>query len=289
MRIFGFNSKLIVSIFAAALAMVFAASASAVSLKQVKKRGFVRVAIANEIPYGYMDSSGKAEGAGPKVAEHVLHEMGIKDIQWVVTQFGSLIPGLKAGRFDLVAAEMAVRPERCKQVDYSAPNTTYGQGLLVAKGNPDNIHSFSDFAKGSNKIAIMAGADQLNMLQDLGVPEGNMVTISSNADAISTVSTGRAAAYAATGLTASNLAKKSDKVELAEPFHDPIVKGKEQRDWGAFAFAKDSQSLRNAFNKVLMKYKKTQAWKDTLAKYGFTPTDIEASSKKTTKELCSGE
>lgn len=288
MRLFNFKSKLILSVFAAALACVFAASAGAVSLKHVKKRGFIRVAVANEIPYGYMDASGKAEGAGPKVAEHVLHEMGIKNIQWVVTQFGSLIPGLKAGRFDMVAAEMAVRPERCKQVLYSTPNTTYGQGLLVAKGNPDNIHAFKDFAKGNKKIAIMAGADQLNMLQELGVPQDNMVTISSNADAISTVSTGRASAYAATGLTASNLAKKSDKVQLAEPFHDPIIKGKEQRDWGAFAFAKDSRSLRNAFNKKLMAYKKTQAWKDTLAKYGFTPTDIAASSKKTTKELCAG-
>ena len=29
-----------------------------------------------------------------------------------------------------------------------------------------------DFAKGDKKIAVMAGADQLQMLQKLGVPEG---------------------------------------------------------------------------------------------------------------------
>lgn len=289
MRLFNFNTKLIVSLFAAALALTYAATASAVSLKEVKKRGFIRVAVANEIPYGYMNASGKAEGAGPMVATHVLHEMGIKNIQWVVTQFGSLIPGLKAGRFDMVAAEMAVLPQRCKQVLYSTPNTTYGQGLLVAKGNPDNVHSYGAFAKNGKKIAIMAGADQLGMLQKLGVPESNMVTISSNADAISTVATGRAAGYAATGQTAAHLASKSDKVQLAEPFHDPVINGKEQRDWGAFAFAKDSMSLRNAFNKKLEAYKKTQAWKDTLAKYDFTPTDIAKSSTKTTKELCAGE
>ena len=61
----------------------------------------------------------------------------------------------------------------------------------------------------------MAGADQLEMMQALGVSEANLVTLASNADAISTVSTGRADAYAATSLTASGLAGQSDAVEVA--------------------------------------------------------------------------
>src|SRR5699024_11093058 len=40
-------------------------SAFAVTLQQIKDRGFARVAVANEIPYGYVDVSGKAKGAGP--------------------------------------------------------------------------------------------------------------------------------------------------------------------------------------------------------------------------------
>lgn len=246
----------------------------------------MNVAVANEIPYGYMDASGEAEGAGPTVAKVVLKRLGITDIQWVVTQFGSLIPGLKAGRFDMVAAEMAIRPERCKQVVYSEPNSSYGEGLLVKSGNPDDIHSYQDFAKNGKKVAIMAGADQLDMLQKLGVPESSMVTMNSNADAISTVSTGRAAAYAATGLTASNLAEKSDSVTLADPFEDPIVDGKEVRSWGGFTFAKDSMDFRDAFNKELTTFKKTDEWKEILHKYGFTPADIKGSFAKTTKELC---
>src|SRR3546814_6251206 len=97
----------------------------------------------------------------------------------------------------MVAAEMAILPQRCKEVLFSDPNSSYGEGLLVAKGNPDNVHTYQDFAKSDKKIAIMAGADQLEMLQALGVPADRMVTISNNADAISTVSTGRASAYAA--------------------------------------------------------------------------------------------
>ena len=48
---------------AAAMAIV-AGSASAASLKDLKSNGTIRIAIANEIPYGYMDMNGNAKGAG---------------------------------------------------------------------------------------------------------------------------------------------------------------------------------------------------------------------------------
>ena len=273
----------------AATAFALAAgSASAASLKDLKSKGTIRIAIANEIPYGYMDMNGKAKGAGPDVAAHIVHALGIKNIKWVTTNFSSLIPGLQADRFDMVAAEMAINPERCKKVIYSEPNSSYGEGLLVQKGNPDKVNSYSDFAKGDKKVAIMAGADQLDMMQKLGVPESNMITISSNADAISTVATGRAAAYAATGLTAAQLAGKSKKVQIVQDFKDPVIDGKEVRSWGAFTFAKGSTDLRDAVNKQLAKYKKSAAWKKDLKSYGFTDADVKASMQKTTEQLCSG-
>ncbi|XOT94741.1 ectoine/hydroxyectoine ABC transporter substrate-binding protein EhuB, partial [Alcaligenes pakistanensis] len=172
--------------------MATASSVQAVTLEQVKERGVIRVAVANEIPYGYMDMSGKAQGAGPEVAQAIMERLGVKDIKWETANFGSLIPGLQAKRFDMVAAEMAILPQRCNTVLFSEPNSSYGEGLLVAKGNPKNIHSYEDFAKTDHTIAIMAGADQLEMMQALGVPDNRMITISNNADAISTVATGRA-------------------------------------------------------------------------------------------------
>lgn len=282
-----FRKTAVIAAVAAAAAMV-TGTAFGASLAQIKKRGFIRIAIANEIPYGYVDLNGNAKGAGPDVATYIVHQLGIKDINWVTTTFSSLIPGLQADRFDMVAAEMAINPDRCKKVIYSEPNSSYGEGLLVKKGNPDNIHAYSDFAKGDKKVAIMAGADQLDMMQKLGVPASNMVTIASNADAISTVATGRAAAYAATGLTAAQLAAKSDKVQTVQDFKDPVIDGKTVRSWCGFVFAKDSKGLRDAVNKVLVKYKKTDAWKKDLKSYGFTDADLKASFEKTTAQLCSG-
>ena len=273
---------------AAALLTAAATQASAATLAEVKERGYIRVAVANEIPYGYMDMSGEAKGAGPDVAKHVMKQLGIDEIKWVTTNFGSLIPGLRANRFDMVAAEMAILPQRCKEVLFSEPNSSYGEGLLVAKGNPDDIHTFEAFSKNDKKIAIMAGADQLEMLQALGVPSNRMVTISNNADAISTVATGRASAYAATSLTVSELAGKSDKVEPAKNFTDPVIDGEPARSWGAFTFTQDSQDLRDAVSAELAKFKKTDGWQTIMSNYGFSPTDAKESSSKTTEQLCAG-
>ena len=135
----------------------------------------------------------------------------------------------------------------------------------------------------------MAGADQLDMLQALGVPQENMVTIASNADAISTVSTGRADAYAATSLTVSELAGKSDDVEPAGEFKDPVIDGEEVRSWGAFAFNSDNTELRDAVNEALAKYKQTDDWSETLMSYGFSQADVDGSSHRTTEELCTAD
>ena len=263
-------------------------TATAVTLQELQDRGQVRIAIANEIPYGYTDLDGSAKGVGPDVAKHIMDALGIANIEWVTTNFGSLIPGLQADRFDMVAAEMAILPQRCQQVLFSEPDSSYGEGLLVAKGNPHDIHSFESFGESDKKVAIMAGADQLEMLQALGVSEDRMVTISNNADAISTVSTGRADAYAATSLTVSELAGRSDAVEAAADFTDPVIDGEAVRSWGAFTFAQGSEDFREAVNAELAKFKETEAWHDTMAQYGFSPTDAKESFTKTTEQLCAG-
>ena len=286
-----FRPRIPQSMLAAAVAAAALATGGAVhaaTLAQIRHSGHVRIAVANEIPYGYIDMNGHARGAGPDVAAQVMKQLGVKKIDWVTASFGSLIPGLKAGRYDMVAAEMAILPQRCQQVLFSEPNSSYGEGLLVPKGNPKKLHSYEAFAKGNGKVAIMAGADQLEMMQALGIPDARIVTISNNADAISTVSTGRADAYAATGLTVVQLAGKSKKVQAAKPFTDPVIKGTPARSWGGFAFAQNSGDLRDAVNAQLAKFKKTPGWGKIMSRYGFTANDDKQSFAKTTAQLCKG-
>ncbi|SMP00102.1 ectoine/hydroxyectoine ABC transporter substrate-binding protein EhuB [Paracoccus laeviglucosivorans] len=267
-----------------------ATAAGAASLDQIRETGTIRIAVANEIPYGYVDFNGKAAGAGPDVAKLIAEKLGVEKVEWVTTSFSSLIPGLQADRFDMVAAEMAILPDRCNQVLFSEPNTSYGEGLLVAKGNPKDVHSYQAFAENPDlKVAIMSGADQLEMMQKLGVKESNMVMIGSNADAISTVSTGRADAYAATGLTVSTLAEQNDAVELAAEFTDPVIDGAEVRSWGGFAFAQGNESLRDAVNEALAEVKATPEWTEIVTGYGFTDADVQNASAHSNADLCAAQ
>jgi polar amino acid transport system substrate-binding protein len=265
--------------------------ASATTLEQAKSDGFVRGANANEKPYAFMDADGNAKGIGPEVAAEVWKALGVKDIAWSVTPFGTLIPGLKARRYDFVGAEMNILPDRCKQVSFTEPNSSYGEGLLVPKGNPKNLHGYEDIkANPSLKVAIVSGADQIDFLHAMGIPDSQIVMIQANADALSTVKTGRADAYAATELTVAELVKTSGDagIEQAKPFKDPVVNGKPARSYGGFDFRPEDKELYKAFNDELVKFKQTADYARILTSYGLSQESVDAARSKKMEDLCAG-
>ncbi len=286
------RNRLSASVTTAALALGFGlTAASAATLKDVQGQGFVRGANANEVPYGFMDADGNGKGIGPEVAAEVWKSIGVKEITWSVTPFGTLIPGLKARRYDFVGAEMNILPDRCKQVAFTEPNSSYGEGLLVPKGNPKNLHGYEDIkANPALKVAIVSGADQIDFLHAMGIPDSQIVMLQANADALSTVKTGRADAYAATELTVAQLVKDSGDagIEQAQPFKDPIVKGKPARSYGGFDFRLEDKALYKAFNDALVAFKKTDAYPKILIKYGLSPESVKAAQDKTMEDLCAG-
>jgi polar amino acid transport system substrate-binding protein len=277
---------------ATALFVLSASAAYPTSLNDVKNNGYIRGASANEVPYSYMDESGAAKGIGPAVATAVLKSMGVNEINWTVTPFGSLIPGLKAKRYDFVAAEMNILPDRCKQVAFTEPNSSYGEGLLVPTGNPKKLHSYEDVKKDpSLKVAIVSGADQLDFLHEVGVPDSQIVMIQANADTLSTIQTKRADAYAATELTVAQLVKgagASSGVEQAEPFSDPMIKGKPVRSYGGFDFRLEDKDLYAAFNAALTTFKNTDDYRKILTSYGLSPESVETARTKKMEDLCVG-
>lgn len=261
-------------------------SASALTVDEAKTQGYIRAATANEVPYSYMQADGTSAGIGPDVATAVLKSMGIAEINWTVTPFGTLIPGLKARRFDFTAAEQNISPERCKQVSFTEPNSSYGEGLLVKKGNPKGLTTYADIAKDpSLKVAVVSGANNIDFLRAVGVKDDQVIFIPTNADAIPTVEN-RADAYAATELTVSELAKDKADVEQVAPFKDPIVKGAPVRNYGGFAFRPEDKELRDAFNTALVAFRKTDEYKKILSKYGLSEQSIAAAAEKHVADLC---
>ena len=108
----------VVLCFVSTVTMVGIASAGS-TLERVKEQGYIRVAFANEAPYAYATAAGKLTGEAPEIARAIFKKMGIDQIDGVLTEWASLIPGLRAGRFDVITAGMFVLPKRCKQIHFN--------------------------------------------------------------------------------------------------------------------------------------------------------------------------
>lgn len=258
------------------------------TFEKIKNKGVVRVGYANEAPFAYMDTSTrKLTGEAPEIARVILKKMGINKVEGVLTEFGSLIPGLKARRFDMIAAGMYITPERCKEVSFSNPTYTIGQAFIVKKGNPLNLHSYEDIAKNEKaKVGVVVGAVERGYARALGVPDERIVVFPDTPSALAGVLANRVGAFAGTSLTVARLLKesKSRELEQAHPFQDPIIEGKVAGGYGAFTFRKDDKKFLEEFNRHLKDFIGTQEHLDLVSPFGFTRESLPGAV--TAKELC---
>ena len=104
-------------------------------LDQLKAQGFARVAIANEPPFTAVAADGKVSGAAPDVAREVFKRLGVNDIVASISEYGAMIPGLQAGRHDVVTAGLFMKPERCAAVAYSEPVLCDAEALEYLAGD----------------------------------------------------------------------------------------------------------------------------------------------------------
>ncbi len=255
------------------------------TLERAKAQGFIRVGFANEAPFGYATPDGKLTGEAPEVAKAVLAKIGIPQVDGVLTEFGSLIPGLKAGRFDIIAAGMFINPKRCAEINFSEPSYGIGQAMLVKKGNPKGIKDYSSI-KGdpSLKLAVMAGAVEVGYAKDAGVAQDQVLVLPDQSSLLAAVQSGRADAAALTALSIANMAQKGEGVESTTPFGE--VAGKSVKGHGGFGFRKDDTDLLKAFNKELKAFIGSPEHIALVTPFGFGKDYLP---NKTTAELCKGE
>lgn len=258
------------------------------SLAKAVDAGRIRVGYANESPFAYMDSgSGKLTGEAPEVLRHVMSELKVGEVEGVLTEFGSLIPGLQARRFDMIAAGMYVTPERCQQVIFSNPTYGIGSAFIVREGNPKSLGSFEDVAKSDARLGVVVGAIEADYAAKTGIPADRIVVFPDAASALAGVQGGRVDAYAATALTVNDLLSKSASgVERADPFTDPVIDGKDVRGYGAFAFRPEDTALRDAVNEQLAAYLGTDAHAEAVKAFGFTEGELPGDV--TAAQLCEG-
>jgi polar amino acid transport system substrate-binding protein len=255
------------------------------TLERAKADGYIRVGFANEAPFGYATPDGKLTGEAPEVAKAVLAKMGIPQVDGVLTEFGSLIPGLKAKRFDIIAAGMFINPKRCAEIAFSEPSYGIGQAMLVKAGDPKGIKDYSSIkANPDLKLAVMSGAVEVGYAKDAGIPESQLVMLPDQSSLLQAVQSGRADAASLTALSIADMAKKGEGVESTTPFGE--VAGKSVKGHGGFGFRKEDKDLYEAFNAELKKFIGSPEHIALVTPLGFGKDYLP---NKTMEQLCAGE
>lgn len=253
-------------------------------LDRLRAQGVVRLGIAGEIPFGYIDRDGRLTGEAPELAKVVFKRLGVDRVQPVPTEFGSLVPGLGSQQFDVVAAGMYINPDRCEQVIFADPDYQMLDAFIVRKGNPKGLHTYKDVVEKGAKFATGTGYAEIQYAVEAGYRQSDMLIVPDQVAGLNAVEAGRVDVFAGTALTAREVVKKSSKAEATKPFA-PLVGGKPHVDGGGFAFRPTETKLRDAFNVELRKLKKSGELFRILRPFGFTEAEM---TDLTAKELCGG-
>ncbi|NEN75754.1 amino acid ABC transporter substrate-binding protein [Pelistega sp. NLN82] len=107
-------------------------------LDRINNKGTITVGTEGTYaPFTYHDASGKLTGYDVEVTRAVAEKLGVK-VEFKETQWDAMLAGLKAGRFDLVANQVALTtPERQATFDKSEPYNWSGVMMVVRQDNND--------------------------------------------------------------------------------------------------------------------------------------------------------
>jgi polar amino acid transport system substrate-binding protein len=247
-------------------------------LTTARKQGYLRVGIANEPPYTKVESDGTVTGAEPDVLREVCKRLGIKDVQGIITPYGSMIPGLKANRWDVIAAGLFMKQSRCAEVAYSEPVIVSTESFAVKPGNPKNITTVASvLANPQLKIAVLPGGFEDGILKTAKLPDAQFVKVDDGRSGIEALRSGRADAFFLPTLSLTALRAKDTDFDIT-----PAV-GDAPRTGSGAAFRPENKAFVDAYNKELAAFKDTPQFAALLSKWGF---DAQAAKGVTAAELC---
>ncbi|MEV0947390.1 ectoine/hydroxyectoine ABC transporter substrate-binding protein EhuB [Rhodococcus sp. NPDC049939] len=254
-------------------------------LEQLQADGTVTVGFAGEAPYSF-EENGQLTGATVALHREIFKNLGIDTVEGVNTDFGALIPGLQARRFDVVSAGMSILPQRCQQAAFSEPEFNYTTALMVPEGNPAGLTDMQSVKDSGVRMAAMTGAIESDYAQALGI---DAMQVASPQDGMDAVANGRADVFALTGISLNWLEKNNPSipVDVTESFV-AVIDGVPQVGAGGTVFRTEDAELRDAYNAEL---EKITADKDKylsiVGEFGFTAAELPDPTL-TTAKLCDG-
>lgn len=146
----------------------------------VKARGVLNGATTDgNAPWSFIDqATGKPAGVDADLLNEAAKRLGLT-VNWSDVQFTAGIPGVQSGRFDFYVSAMADTQAREKVVDFIAYSKE-GSGVIVPKGNPQNIAKMEDLC--GKRVAIVTGSLFPDIVKKLNESCPSPVVLSETAD-----------------------------------------------------------------------------------------------------------
>ncbi len=235
------------------------------TFSRIKSAGSLKFGTSNDQPFAFFDNkTGKITGIDADMLLAMLEKLGIPGHSVLQVNFDGLIPGLLAGRMDMISDAMYITEKRKQVIDFSDGWYQYGETLLVKKGNPKNLHSLADL-KGQT-VGGQLGTVYLAWLND--VQGAKVMSYPTVSDMLRDLMIGRLSA----GLLDAPVASyaMSQNPAYAEAFE--MVGDYTPKETGVIGsgFRKDEGSLREAVNWALKAIKADGADLKVLQKWGLS-------------------
>ncbi|WP_280232461.1 ectoine/hydroxyectoine ABC transporter substrate-binding protein EhuB [Nocardia cyriacigeorgica] len=255
-------------------------------LQSLQDSGTVTVGFAGEAPYSF-EQDGQLTGATVALHREIFENLGIDTVDGVQTEFGALIPGLQAQRFDAVSAGMSILPKRCEQAAFSEPEFMYTTALMVKSGNPMNLSDMQSIKDSGARMTAMTGAIESDYAASLGI---DATLVGTPQDGLDAVTSGRADVFALTAISLNWLKNHSPGADVeVTPSFVAVIDGKPQIGAGGTVFRTTDQDLLAAYNAELKKITSDkEKYLALVGPFGFTERELP-DPNMTTAQLCRGE
>lgn len=245
---------------------------------RIKAGKAIRLGFATAIPWAYPGGKGEPLGFVNALTLVVLKEMGITKYETSVNEWGGLIPGLQAKRYDIITGGMYILKSRCNNINFSDPIGLFGDAMLVPKGNPKGIYNYKDVIRTGAKLVTGAGFNTVEAAKKEGVPEDQMMLVGGEVEILAAMNAGRADAAVQTFFGAKEHVDKSNgKFEVTDPAKMPNW----TKNWVGIGMRKADTDFLASFNKAMAKVIGGDEWMKAVATYGYTKFQLPGADAST--------
>jgi L-cystine transport system substrate-binding protein len=208
-------------------------------LEKVKDDGKILIGTEGTYPpFTFHDSNGKLTGFDVEIANEVAKRLGVK-AEYKETQWDAMFAGLDAKRFDMIANEVGIRPDRQEKYDFSNPYITSAAVLIAHKDNT-KVKTFEDI-KGLNSAQSMTS----NYADIARKYEAKIVGVEGFNQAIELISSKRVDVTINDKISFLDFKKQKPDAPIK------LVATSEDASQSGLMFRKDNNTLVDAVNKAL--------------------------------------